>query len=127
MKITIDQGLPFLSIEVSYEDKKLEIPRVLLDTGSASTIVSADVLTEINLVPQPDDALQTVIGIGGTEVVFTRTIDFLEVDRYKANDFLIEVGGMDYDFDINGILGMDFLLIAEVLIDLSKMELAFEK
>ncbi len=37
----------------------------------------------------------------------------------------IEVGGMDYGFEINGILGMDFLLKTGASIDLQALELRF--
>lgn len=38
-------------------------------------------------------------------------------------DFTIEVGVMDYGFDINGILGMDFLIETGAIIDLARMEI----
>ncbi len=41
--------------------------------------------------------------------------------------FVIEIGGMDYGFDIQGILGMDFLTTAGAKIDLEKMEIEFSK
>jgi len=48
-------------------------------------------------------------GVGGTEVVFSRQVDKLQVGQQGIERFKIEVGGMDYGFRINGILGMDFL------------------
>jgi len=41
------------------------------------------------------------------------------------NDFEIEVGGMDYNFEIDGILGMDFLLNTNASIDFSKLTIEF--
>lgn len=35
------------------------------------------------------------------------------------------VGGMDYGFEINGILGMDFLKRARAIIDLGKLIIEF--
>jgi hypothetical protein len=40
-------------------------------------------------------------------------------------DFEIEVGGMDYGFEINGILGMDFLLRAGAILNLRELSLEF--
>ena len=37
----------------------------------------------------------------------------------------IEIGGMDYGFNIQGILGMDFLISAGAKIDLKKLEIEF--
>ena len=36
-------------------------------------------------------------------------------------DFSIEVGVMDYGFEVNGILGMDFMKGVGAIIDLDKM------
>jgi hypothetical protein len=52
-------------------------------------------------------------------------VDFIQVDEWKLADFEIEIGGMDYGFEINGILGMDFLTASEAIIDLEKLELRF--
>ena len=40
---------------------------------------------------------------------------------------MIEVGGMDYGFEINGILGMNFLRPAGVVLNLRKMSLSFDR
>jgi hypothetical protein len=47
------------------------------------------------------------------------------VDTLHADDFEIEVGAMDYGFDftIEGIVGMDFLVRARATIDLDRLEL----
>ena len=37
----------------------------------------------------------------------------------------IEVGGMDYGFEMHGILGMDFLTRAGAIINLREMTIAF--
>ena len=63
------------------------------------------------IVPLPEDILHTLRGVGGTEVVFTRRPDSLQVGReHRLTNFEIEVGGMDYGFEMHGILGMDFLI-----------------
>ena len=40
-------------------------------------------------------------------------------------DFKIDVGILDYGFEIDGILGMDFLLEANAIIDLKKKVILF--
>jgi hypothetical protein len=97
----------------------------LIDTGSATSIFSADQVIKINLIPAPEDILYTIRGVGGNEVVFSRKVDYLLVGERKETNFQIEVGGMDYGFEIQGILGMDFLTQAGAVIDLDKMELYF--
>jgi len=123
----LKDSLPFVSITVIHQGKKIKIPIVLVDTGSGGTILSADVLSLIGIVPQPDDALHTLFGVGGSEVVFTRKIDELKTGTYSIKHLEIEIGGMDYGFDIQGILGIDFLISAGAKIDLEKMEITFTK
>ncbi len=125
MRLRIKDNLPFISIIVIHQSKKIKVPNVLIDTGSGGTILSADTLSQIDIVPQPDDALHTIFGVGGSEVVFTRKVDELQVGMYSTKLFEIEIGGMDYGFDIQGILGMDFLVSAGAKIDLEKMEIEF--
>jgi hypothetical protein len=43
-------------------------------------------------VPSPQDTLQVIRGIGGTEVVFKRRVDFLELGEFRLPNFEIEVG-----------------------------------
>ena len=67
----------------------------------------------------------TIRGVGGVEVVYLRKVDFLKVGECEIAEFEIEVGGMDYGFEINGILGMDFLIEANAIINLQEMRLDF--
>jgi len=43
----------------------------------------------------------------------------------RLETFLIEIGGMEYGFAINGILGMDFLIQAGVVLNLRLMTVEF--
>jgi predicted aspartyl protease len=127
MRLQLRDNLPFVSINVKHQGKNIRIKNALVDTGSGGTILAADVLSKIGIVPQANDALHTISGVGGSEVVFTRKIDELKVETFTIKQFEIEIGGMDYGFDIQGILGMDFLISAGAKIDLEKMEIAFSK
>lgn len=98
----------------------------MIDTGSASSIFSADIVENIHIVPSPHDTLQIIRGIGGTEVVFKRRVDFLRLGESRLPNFEIEVGGMDSGFEIHGILGMDFLTGSNAIINLRKMQITFE-
>ncbi len=69
--------------------------------------------------------IHAIGGIGGTEFVYSRQVDYLQVDNRKLFDFDIEVGGMDYGFEINGILGMDFLTQTGAIINLRELQIEF--
>lgn len=54
-----------------------------------------------------------------------RKLDSLAVGDAVVAGFEIDVGGMDYARDINGILGMNFLLTTGAVIDLQSLTLEF--
>jgi len=109
-------------MSVLYRGRRLDLENVLLDTGSASTIFSADRLLEIDLRCDPTDILNRIRGVGGTEFVFSKTVDRLSLGDLAVSDFEIEVGAMDYgfSFELGGIVGMDFLERVGAVIDLRR-------
>jgi hypothetical protein len=114
------------TVTVVYRAMRLNVPDVLIDTGSASTIFAADIVAQVGLTPEPSDILHTIRGVGGREVVYTRALDYLLVENEGVAQFGIEIGGMNYGFPINGILGMDYLMRTGVILNLRRMELSFE-
>jgi predicted aspartyl protease len=125
MQLKLVDDLPFATVALAYQNKTVEIDNVLINTGSATTVLAADQVAQIGLVPAPDDILFTIRGVGGAEVVFARRVDYLRLGERRLADFEVEVGGMDYGFEINGILGMDFLTRARAVIDLGKLTIRF--
>ena len=123
MKLELRYNLPFTSASLSHQGRVIDVQPILIDTGSASTVISADVVDAIGIVPRPDDILNKLRGIGGTEVVYRRVVDRLSVGDAYLSDFDVEIGGMDYGFEIQGIIGMDFLRRTRSLINLKDMTL----
>lgn len=79
MQLTLIDNLPFTQVNIAYQGSIAKIANVLVDTGSASTILAADVVSSVQIIPLPGDVLHTIWGVGGTEVVFMRQTDFLQV------------------------------------------------
>ncbi len=125
MQLQLRDDLPYVRVSITHSGKSIEIPNVLVDTGSGGTILAADVMSAVGVVPEAEDTLHTIFGVGGSEVVFTRRIEMLSVGTYTIRHFEVEVGGMDYGFDIQGILGMDFLITAGALINLKDLKIEF--
>jgi len=123
MKIHVREGLPFVTVALVYQGKKLELAEVLIDTGSAGTIFSSDKVASIGLVAEPHDQIHQIRGVGGYEFVFIKRINGLIMGTVEVNDFEIEIGAMDYGFGIEGIIGMDFLRQGKIIIDLERLEL----
>lgn len=126
MRLELEGNLPFVTIRVGYRGAEVMIRKVLVDTGSAGTLLSVDSVASIGLFPLPEDSLHTIRGIGGSEVVFSRRVDYLAVGDRALDGFEVEIGGMDYRFEINGILGMDFLTRAAAVLDLSDLTIDFK-
>lgn len=126
MQLLLKDNLPFIVVTIAYSGQTVEAQHVLIDTGSATTILAADVVADIQVAPSPDDELHIIRGIGGSEVVFSRVVDYLQIGEYKLPKFEVEVGGMDYGFQIDGILGMDSLTKMGAVINLRELQLSFE-
>ncbi|MCI0394057.1 MAG: retroviral-like aspartic protease family protein [Chloroflexi bacterium] len=121
----MQDDLPFTTVKVAYARMEIEVPDVLIDTGSATTVLAADIVASIGIIPEPSDLLYTIRGVGGTEVVFVRRLERLAVGSKSITGLEVEIGGMDYGFPINGILGTDFLIQAGTIINLRDMQLQF--
>lgn len=125
MKIHLREGLPFIPVTLVCHGKKLALKKVLVDTGSAGIVFSADKVTSIGLVAEPHDPIRQIQGVGGFEFVFVRRIDSLVMGDLEVKDFEAEIGVMNYGFEIEGIIGiigMDFLTRGGVIIDLAQLE-----
>lgn len=79
MKIRLEHGLVYLEAALTFRGRSLRLTDTILDTGSSSTIFSADQLLEIGVAPEPFDAVRRLRGVGGTEFAFTKRLDLLAV------------------------------------------------
>jgi predicted aspartyl protease len=123
MNIELIDGLPFISVTVSFRDQEITLSNVLVDTGSAGTIFKAELLRNIGIFPEANDYTCAIRGIGGSEVVFFKTVNSIKIEDIRLDHFEIEVGEMNYGFPIDGILGFDFLQLAGIIIDIRKLEI----
>jgi len=122
VKLRLDNGLPFVTIEVGWGPSSLTLDSVLLDTGSASTVLSADRLNTLGIKLEPEDPIHRIVGVGGGEFVYCKRLPWVAFRGCRALDFPVEIGAMSYGFEIDGILGMDFMRQVGLLIDLHKLE-----
>lgn len=125
MRIQIADGLPLVELRLGHAGRAVQIQRVLIDTGSGSTVISSLRAREIGVIPEPQDPIRTLRGVGGMEVVFVRRVDYIQVDRRKFKNFEIELSPLEYGLAINGILGLDFLTATRAIVDLKHLELRF--
>lgn len=127
MKLYYDYGLPFAEIELFNGDKSIKLSKVLIDTGSATTIISTETAIFLGLGLQPDDELNLVRGVGGVETVYEKIVENITVDIAILKNFKIDVGAMQYGFEIDAIVGMDLLKQAKAIVNLGEMILTAAK
>lgn len=95
MKLNMIYGLPFVDAVFSHRGKDIAVSNVLIDTGSATTLLSAEVALELGLEPELTDTIQTMRGIGGKEFVYEKSIDKLTLDSAIVQMYTIQIGDMD--------------------------------
>jgi hypothetical protein len=121
--ITFFRHLPFVSVKVSANEKSIVLTRVLLDTGSAATVFRTEDMKQIGVVEQLTDIISTMSGMGGSEYVIEKQVETVEVNGLSVHSFTIQMGEMDDDFPMDGIIGADFLLAARAIIDFDTLEI----
>ncbi len=113
----MEDGLLLADIDLTYKG--------LIDTGSAGTVISSDRAEFIGIIPEENDVIYRISGVGGSEFVFSKVIDSIRIGSSEAKDFHTEVGAMNYGFDLDGIIGLDLLMHMKATIHLDKLTIDF--
>jgi predicted aspartyl protease len=127
VKLRLDRGLLLTQIRIEHQGQTLELSRVLVDTGSSGTLFPVSKLAEIGIGYALEDRIAVVRGVGGSETVFSKTLERITMGEATQQHFTVEVGDMDYGVPIDGILGVDFLRAVRVVLDLDRLEASFAK
>jgi hypothetical protein len=90
-------------------------------------LLNADIVQEIGMVPEENDEVDIIRGVGGIEYVYTKLLDSITVDGTTLREFQIEIGNMDYGLEIDGVLGFNFIKQACIVINANVMELSIDK
>lgn len=123
LKIELENGLSYISVTLSYQGQDLTFEKMLLDTGSMGTLFAIEKVDSIDLLPEPNDRIREICGIGGREYVFSKTIDRLVSGELMVENFQVEIGDMNYGIEMDGSLGLDFLIQSQAIIDLKAFKL----
>ncbi|MCM3390085.1 aspartyl protease family protein [Ureibacillus chungkukjangi] len=120
-KLSINEGLLLTDMEIQYKGRNLHLTRVLIDTGSSSSIISSEIAEMIGIFPEAEDPIYRVYGIGGSEIVYSKILDSIHIGQMKAEQIEMEIGEMDYDFQLDGIIGLNLLMRMKALINIEKL------
>ncbi len=123
MKLRFDRGIPVIPITIFHEGHRVELAKVVLDTGSATSIFWKDDLARHGIRQSSEDANAVVTGIGGKESVVVKRIDQIQVGDLRLNNYEIDIGDMKYIDDIDGLIGSDFLKEVGAVLDFGRMEI----
>ncbi len=116
MQLTLRDDLPFTRIGLTYAGNEIEIDDVLVDTGSATTVLGAHAVADVGIQPEMEDMLVTIRGVGGIETVYIRRVQALRIGQRVVEN-------AENGFRINGVLGMDILIQTGAIIDLGQLTL----
>jgi hypothetical protein len=103
MKIEYTNGLLYAELTLSYQGKTKAIDRLIIDTGAAQTLLSADAVFDLGVFAVAEDELTVMSGIGGEELAFRKLIDHVIFDTMELDQFPLDFGDLDEGFGINGI------------------------
>ena len=122
-KLIIEDSLLLVDMEIRFNNRWLHLQRVLVDTGSGSTVISSDLAESIGIVAEVNDMIYRISGVGGSEFVYSKTIDAVKIGNIQTNDVTLEIGAMNYGFDLDGIIGLDLLKQMKAIINIDKLTL----
>lgn len=119
----MDDQLPLVSVEIEFNGMKKTFSNVLLDTGCASTILDTDLCEEIGLLLDLENAItRKMYGIDGTEICIEQKVSGINIDEFQLNDFTMQLGDVREMHGFDGIIGNDFFLSYNLIIDFENME-----
>jgi hypothetical protein len=125
VKLVLRNSLMFVLVTLAYGGVTLQISDILVDTGSTTTLLSIDCVATLGIHPQASDNIRRIRGVGGVEYVFSRRIDAIAIAGQQLNSVELEFGGLDYGFQMNGILGLDVVLQMGAVLDLKNLSVEF--
>ena len=118
-KLEFKNGLLYTDLELNHEGKTIVIENVIVDTGASHTIIMPEYLEEMNVGFRDDDTIVRASGYGGTVGYSVRKlIDNISCGDISVSNIRIDFGEIDPYERVNGLLGLDFLRSANIVIDL---------
>ncbi|WP_134702347.1 hypothetical protein [Ammoniphilus sp. YIM 78166] len=123
MKIIMQDGLPIVTISLTYLGNKICLDNILLDTGCATTIFDTDEVESIGLViDRANGRAKRMYGVGGeSELCYEQIVSDLVIDDYLLDCFPLQLGITKETYGFNGILGVDFMMKSGLIIDFEEL------
>lgn len=119
VKLDYKKGLLYTDIVLEHNGKLVVVTDMIVDTGASHSIVSPIFLERLEAEISLEDEIVNSFGLGGGVCSSLRK----RIDSVRCGDIIIENFKMDFGeidpYDrVNGLLGLDFLKVANLVIDL---------
>lgn len=121
MKIEYIDGLLQTSLTLTYKGQSLIVDKLVIDTGASHTLLCSDVLADIGVFFETGDEIITAFGIGGEESCFRKTFDSIQLGNINIENYKLDVGSLHEKLPINGLLGLDLLMKANIVLNLAEL------
>ena len=122
MKIELIDGLLHTKFKISYGGKSMWISNAIIDTGAAESVISQDAAEELNIFPEAEDEIVTLIGVGGIEHhSYSKIIDQISLGSNVFNNVKIDFGEIDPTGKVNALIGLDLLIAMRAIINLGNL------
>ncbi len=128
VKLTFKHGLLYTDIALFHKGKEVVVKDVIVDTGASHSIISPIFLEELNTEYSLDDEIVNAFGLGGTMCSSLRkNMDKVTCGNININKFKVDFGEIDPNDRVNGLLGLDFLKGASVIIDVEEDKILLKR
>ncbi|AGL00559.1 retropepsin-like aspartic protease [Desulfoscipio gibsoniae] len=123
-RLQFKNGLLYADIVIAHHGEKITINDVIIDTGASHSIILPDFLHEHDIGFDDSDELVVMSGIGGVEVSAVRKkIDTISIGDITLEGMIVDFGVIDPKDRVNGLIGLDFLKSAKVIINVDELTL----
>lgn len=112
MHIRIENQLPVAELSLQYlNHEPIELNHVLIDTGSAATVLDTDCASEAGVMFHVLSGKPAkMYGVGGqSEWVYQQLVHDISFNHVTFPSFTIQLGDIQGQYGFDAILGTDFL------------------
>lgn len=120
IKLRYQNTLLFCTLDLIINNKELHFDNVLIDTGSATTLINSDYIRL-----DGTEELIDIHGVGGYEAVLLKNFENFSIADQLIKNITLTVGDLDYGIDIDLLIGLDLLKILNADINIKNMTLCF--
>lgn len=95
------------------------IDKLVIDTGASHSLLSADIVSQIDVFFENSDEIVNAYGIGGEESCYRKMFESVQLGDFEIENFKLDIGVLHEQLDIHGLIGLDLLIAANMIIDLN--------